>query len=346
MKNVQQSAQTTAARFALCTLLIGAASGCDETSSEGGSDVADALEPDTIAADAATDVAEPDADAADAVEADTAAPDAADDAESDVDTVQRCNGHAALCDRPFDDVVLAGTHNSMASAEEGFLPPNQEHGMARQLEDGVRALMIDLQEWRGDFWLCHASCVLGATPAVEGLQVITDFLDANPNEVIAIIFQNDTGASPSAMATLLSESGLDAYAMSRSETTPWPTLAELIERDERALFTLESGSGDEATLPNAWSVYVDTPYTFETLEDMSCRANRGRSDHPLFLINHWLGAPLSTPELAHEANTYEALSARVSECEIEAGRLPNILAVDFYNDGALLQVVDELNGVN
>src|SRR5687768_7981316 len=30
----------------------------------------------------------------------------------------RCNGHAALCDRRFDEVVFPATHNSMSNADD------------------------------------------------------------------------------------------------------------------------------------------------------------------------------------------------------------------------------------
>ena len=39
------------------------------------------------------------------------------------------------------------------------------------------------------------------------------------------------------------------------------------------------------------------------------------------------------------------LMARVRECEKERGMLPNLLGVNFAEQGDLLGVVDELNGV-
>src|SRR5829696_7899812 len=56
-----------------------------------------------------------------------------------------CNGLRAMCDRRLDQVVLAGTHNSYAAADEpGWLFANQRFGIARQLRDGIRALLIDI----------------------------------------------------------------------------------------------------------------------------------------------------------------------------------------------------------
>jgi hypothetical protein len=59
--------------------------------------------------------------------------------------VTACNGDAALCDRPLDQVVLPGAHNAMASADvPGWMFPNHDHGIPTQLRSGIRAFMIDV----------------------------------------------------------------------------------------------------------------------------------------------------------------------------------------------------------
>jgi hypothetical protein len=56
-----------------------------------------------------------------------------------------CNGLASLCDRRLGEVVFAGTHNSFAASDEpGWYFASQRYGIARQLEDGIRALLIDV----------------------------------------------------------------------------------------------------------------------------------------------------------------------------------------------------------
>jgi hypothetical protein len=56
-----------------------------------------------------------------------------------------CNGLRAMCERRLDQVVFAATHNSYAAAEEpGWLFANQRFGIARQLRDGIRALLVDV----------------------------------------------------------------------------------------------------------------------------------------------------------------------------------------------------------
>ncbi|WP_026910245.1 hypothetical protein [Patulibacter minatonensis] len=58
--------------------------------------------------------------------------------------ITTCNGSAALCGRRLDQVVFPATHNSMSAADRpGWLFANQRHPIPRQLDDGIRWLMID-----------------------------------------------------------------------------------------------------------------------------------------------------------------------------------------------------------
>lgn len=55
-----------------------------------------------------------------------------------------CNGKRALCSRPLDRVVFAGTHNSMASGDQPtWFFPAQEVNVRAQLQDGIRGFQID-----------------------------------------------------------------------------------------------------------------------------------------------------------------------------------------------------------
>ncbi|HTA35705.1 MAG TPA: hypothetical protein VK761_03230, partial [Solirubrobacteraceae bacterium] len=54
-----------------------------------------------------------------------------------------CNGYVQLCSRRLDQVVFAGTHNAMSAADSpGWFIANQTHGIARQLDDGLRTFKI------------------------------------------------------------------------------------------------------------------------------------------------------------------------------------------------------------
>jgi hypothetical protein len=57
--------------------------------------------------------------------------------------LSRCNGLAALCDRPLDEVTFPATHNAMSAPQPGWFSSLQEEPIAVQLTDGVRGLLID-----------------------------------------------------------------------------------------------------------------------------------------------------------------------------------------------------------
>ncbi len=55
-----------------------------------------------------------------------------------------CNGSEALCEQTLDQVVFAGTHNSMSAASNpDWLFAQHDEGFPTQLADGIRAQFID-----------------------------------------------------------------------------------------------------------------------------------------------------------------------------------------------------------
>ena len=63
-------------------------------------------------------------------------------------------------------------------------------------------------------------------------------------------------------------------------------------------------------------------------------------------MNHWVTTdPLPRPSDAAKVNAREPLLRRARVCERVRGQLPNLIAVNFFGQGDLFEVVDELNGV-
>jgi hypothetical protein len=272
-----------------------------------------------------------------------------------------CNGAAALCERTYDRVVVPMTHNAMSNRDEGWGVPNQTHGLARQLDDGIRGMMLDLHyanpethnnatahlpEWStvDQVHLCHGACLLGSARLLDGLCTITRFLDEHPGEVLSIIFE--TKVTDADAAEVLEASGLATYAYTHTPGAPWPTLRALIDQDKRAVLFVETGGGAPPYLHPAFEGNVrDTPYTFAQVSDFTCRLNRGAQGDPLFLINHWLSRPVPDVAYAPEANARAVLGKRVADCTAEVGRAPTFVGVDFYDVGDLFDVVRTANGL-
>ena len=56
-----------------------------------------------------------------------------------------CNGSRTLCDRRLNEVVWPATHNSYAASDQpGWYFANQHRDIARQLDDGITALLVDV----------------------------------------------------------------------------------------------------------------------------------------------------------------------------------------------------------
>ncbi len=258
-----------------------------------------------------------------------------------------CNGHSELCDRPYDKIAFPMTHNSFAVVSEGFRPganANQSRTIQQQLRDGVRVFMLNTYQYGDEVMMCHGNCMLGMTPHLNALRIFESFLVAHTQEVITIIYEDFI--SPASAAAELEAAGLLDYVYAHEANAPWPTLGEMVNANERLVVLAENrgGRGDYAWYHDAWQLMRDTPYGSR---NFSCELNRGASDNDLFLMNHWANTRLSLPSASNASvvNQHDVLMARANQCAWEAGRIPNFVAVDFYDRGDLLAVVDELNGV-
>ncbi|MCA9709683.1 MAG: hypothetical protein KDK70_27845 [Myxococcales bacterium] len=261
-----------------------------------------------------------------------------------------CNGHAALCERPFDQVVFPGTHNSHSAVDAGFpmLNANQLGDIAQQLEDGVRVMLIDLYPDEADpdvVLMCHGPCSLASTPHLDGLGAITDFLVAHPREVLTLIYEDHVAVAE--IQEDFAATGADALTFVHAAGDPWPTLGEMIDADTRLVVTAESGGPPPPWFHHVWDVAWDTPYGPMQAEDLSCDLNRGSADNDLFLLNHWVNNAFDLPSIdaAEVVNAADVLQARAMECWQQWDHPPNFVVVDFYERGDLFAVVDALNGV-
>jgi hypothetical protein len=306
-----------------------------------------------------------------------------------------CNGARALCDRRLDQVVFPGTHNAMSNAEiPGWLFPHHSYAFPRQLEDGIRALLLDVhygvpigdrvktdmereavtkekieeflgpeataaalrirdrlvtkegeEEGKFGLYFCHGFCELGAYPVVPALEGVRDFLLANPGEVLLLLVEDYV--TPTDLAQAFQDAGLAGMVYQGPLRPPLPRLRRLIEDDQRILVFIESGREGVPWLRPAFASMQETHYSFRKPGDFSCAPGRGGTTPPLFQINHWLETtPAPRPTNAEIVNAYDALLRRARTCEAQRQKLPNILAVDFYDVGDLFGVVRTLNGLD
>ena len=282
--------------------------------------------------------------------------------------VVACNGHPQLCDRPFDDVVLLGTHNAGATVADGFIAPYQELSVADQLDAGARALLLDVfygtpsdrlggtvvtdlspdASGADRLFTCHGRCEIGARPFAHTLADIAEFLDANPAEVVVLFVEDYVRADD--VATALTDAGLLDRVYDHSPGSDWPTLREMILADTRVIVLAENDGGEPSWYHAGFDLVMDTPFRFPTVEsldtDDACAENRGPDEADLFLLNHWVqpDGPV-LPSLGERANESARIIARSERCEALRGARPTIIAIDFLGRGDPLAAVDALNGV-
>jgi len=256
-----------------------------------------------------------------------------------------CNGSDLLCDRSYADVAYATTHNAMSSAESGWIGPNQTFAVPRQLEDGIRGLMLDTHWHQDEAYLCHSACDLGQQRLSDGLAEIRAFLEDHPREVITIIFEAYITAAQTEAA--FAESGLIELAYTPPGDGSWPTLGEMIEGGRRlVVLTDEPGTDGPSWYLDVWQHAWDTDWSNRVKEDFSCDKLRGDSpDNPLFILNHFLTRPYALPSLAEEVNHNPFFIERAEQCRRESGQIPSLISVDFYEIGDVLAVVDALNSI-
>jgi len=219
----------------------------------------------------------------------------------------------------------------------------------------IRDRLVTGGDGEHQIYLCHRFCELGAVPLDQALGQIRDFVVSHPNQVLVIV--NEDYVSPKDFVTAVEKSGLDEYAYSGRIGPFRPTLGEMISSGHRVVLMAEHDGGDVAP----WyrdgyrDVLQETPYSFKRVSELTdpatlaktCKPNRGSSDNPLFLLNHWIDtSPAPKPSNAAQVNDYKALLARAQKCERLRHQVPNLVAVDFYATGDLMKVIDKLNEVS
>ena len=242
---------------------------------------------------------------------------------------------------------------------------SQEELRRRASEDGISPEAVDAAlrtrerlgfEGEGErgMYLCHSFCELGATRLDEVLGQIEEFMVANPGEVLVVI--NQDYVEPADFVAAVEKAGLADRAYGGPLTAKTPTLREMVDAGRRIVFLAENEAGGAPWYRLAYEQSTEeTPYSFSRAAELTdagalektCRPNRGPSEGaPIFLLNHWVTTdPLPRPSDAAKVNAREALLARARECERVRGQLPNLIAVNFFGEGDLFEVIEELNGL-
>ncbi|EJF63689.1 PLC-like phosphodiesterase [Dichomitus squalens LYAD-421 SS1] len=248
--------------------------------------------------------------------------------------------------------------------QDGFAA-DQQVDIPTQLGLGVRLLQAQAHVNDGVLHFCHTSCLLFDGGTVEDyLNKVHDFLTANPNEVLTLLFTNPEGASlPDLWDPPFQASGIADLAYVPPsipvKQSDWPTLGDLIDSGKRVIVFLDAGADTDRSVPYIlpeFEMVWETPFSV-TDATFPCSVDRingplSTEDH-MYMINHSLnknildtGIIVSDPKDAPTTNSVSSILANAGGCEgFAAGRAPNFVLLDFVNLGQGLDAVNQLNGL-
>jgi hypothetical protein len=277
-----------------------------------------------------------------------------------------CNGHKNLCDLPVNSILFATVHNAQSSSEDGFtIAANHQYNLEAALDAGYRGVNLDFGICSGQLQLVHGFCGLGSRDPSTAFTNILGFLIDNPYEVVLIPTQIDNELEGE-----VSNDDIDAIfesiqgfkdMMYSHPGGEWPTLRELIKNNTRVIYAQYNSNeicyedrqptGQCPAGFHDWFVFAaETEYSFASTDDLadtdfSCNIDRGPSDTDeidFFGINVFTSIP--TASNCKILNNKAFLQTHMDACSALNNDIPpNLLLVDCWDVGDVLEVVSEYN---
>ncbi|WP_301253157.1 FG-GAP-like repeat-containing protein, partial [Streptomyces somaliensis] len=265
-------------------------------------------------------------------------------------------------DPTFDQMTFLTAHNAYNNTEDapGAMAPNQPHSIRRQLDDGVRALMLDIHAPPdlpgGQVILCHGSCGLTRLlPLTDVLNTVADWMRAHPREVVTVFFEDYTTSAQlkNAMDQVPGLAGLIYNPRTEGvREKGWPKVSQMADSGKRlVLFSDKDGRegfgvmhGYDWTAENYWSMGPGLGSS-----DWSCYSRwsqipLGKEEEKfrrLVVMNHFRDVPMAP---TYETDNEKLRNRAERFCMPAARKKPNFLAVDQYKDGDPLSAVQAMNG--
>ena len=194
-----------------------------------------------------------------------------------------------------------------------------------------------------EVWLCHTVCELGATRMDETLRTMGAYLRANPSTVLMLILESYV--SDAHLQEAFAKTDTEQYAATLSHGKPLPTLGELIAEGKRLVVFTEKVPRDR-TIPwlnDAFSWIQDTPLGAQQPSQLQCKRYRGSANSPFLMLNHWIDRFPPPPSANGAILTRDFLRKRIAQCEEARGMPVSLIATDFYEQGAVIDVAREIN---
>ncbi|KAF2003524.1 hypothetical protein P154DRAFT_94892 [Amniculicola lignicola CBS 123094] len=297
-----------------------------------------------------------------------------------------CNNSPLLCSKPYDTVTYLGAHDSPYLRDESTTFSsfgNQFFSTTVQLDAGVRMLQGQIHAssnkdtGQRELHLCHTSCDLfDAGSLKDWLLEVRKWMDSNPNEVITILLVNN-GIKAKELEDVYSQADVARYGYvppkidtppppSNETETTWPTLDEMINRNERLVSFISPLVPDAQNAPyllDQWTFMWENPYLVTNPSNFTCLPDRpedlplqeAKESGRLFMMNHFLywqqafGIQVPDIRFVNVTNAWEgpgSLGEHLMTCSGMVQRQPTFVLVDFFNVGPAIKAVDIFNKVD
>lgn len=254
-------------------------------------------------------------------------------------------GDSLLQNKPYNEVCFAGTHNSFnyAHGKTAFIYPNQPFPVYRQLQDGIRAFMLDIHYSKNDpdstVYLYHQYEILGKEKLKDVFDQMAVFLENNPDEVITIIFECYVKAED--VEESLKYSALNQFVFHK-KSDEWPLLKDMITAHERVVIFSHCATYSDWYL-NQDEYCFENDYNNHNLNDMSVKIIRGDTSKSLYIMNHFVYSTLNRKIANGKSNRLENIKKHLQKSALQINKKPNFIFVDWYNRGDLIKAVEQVN---
>lgn len=283
----------------------------------------------------------------------------------------------------FSDVTWISSHNAhaneFAASDNVFrlLATNQQLSVYKQLKEGVRGLLLDIEYKDGSLICVHAFVEFSLLRDLVMNEIIP-FLDEDKDAIITLDFETRGVVEliRSELGVLLEQTPNFTNRIFRFNSenwlnhTDWPTIAEMIAADQRVIILVDNA----IVTSNEMGIYFRSNVTMENhwkggLDSCSPRGLVANLDLPwstpyitgfddkhwtrLFTMNHFCCSTgieslyqVNPSRIGGGDNGWGVLFPRIMLCIAESkmiARKPNFIAVDWVNIGDVKEVVDYMN---
>lgn len=133
--------------------------------------------------------------------------------------------------------------------------------------------MLDMYDFNNDIWLCHSfggKCYnfTAFQPAINVLNEVRVFLEANPAEIVTVIIE-DYVTSSNGLTKVFDAAGLRKFWFPVSRMPKnggdWPSVDEMAQKNQRlVVFTSKSAKESSEGIAYQWRYMVENQCEFPT----------------------------------------------------------------------------------